>query len=70
MTSTTPNKLNANDKHRHAHVIDQLSKEIDRPVKEIEPLYEDILTQLRANAVIHDYLAILVSKRVKYILKH
>ncbi|MGZ3238772.1 MAG: DUF3562 domain-containing protein [Burkholderiaceae bacterium] len=70
MTSTTPNNLNHNDIRRHAHVIDQLSKEVDRPVKEIEPLYEDILTQLRAKATIHDYLAILVSKRVKYILKH
>jgi hypothetical protein len=58
------------DMQKHAHVIEQLSKESDRPVKDIEPLYADILAQLRANASIHDYLAILVSKRIKSILKH
>lgn len=70
MTSFSKSALNSNDIRRHAHVIEQLSKEIDIPVREIEPLYEDILTQFRSQAVIQDYLAILVSKRVKHILKH
>ncbi len=58
------------DRMKHQHVIERLAEEIHRPVQEIAPLYEDILTQLQVNARIKDFLPILVSKNVKQLLKN
>lgn len=62
--------VDADDKRKHAYVIECLAMETRRPVAEIEPLYEDILAHLRAVARIQDYLPILVSKRVKKVLRN
>lgn len=54
----------------HMRNIEGLAEEVDRPVEEIAPLYEDILAHLKAHARVHDYLPILASKNVKHLLKH
>jgi hypothetical protein len=60
---------NTNSASVHNHVIEQLADEVDHPVTTVKALYEDILAQMQDRATIHDYLPILVSKRVKHILK-
>jgi hypothetical protein len=59
----------ANDRVKHMNVIERLASEIDRPVTEVTPLYEDILSHMRDVATIQDYLPLLVSKRVKRVFK-
>jgi hypothetical protein len=51
-------------------MIERLADEIGLPVTEIKPLYDDIFMHMRDAARIYDYLPILVSKRVKDLLKH
>jgi hypothetical protein len=58
------------DRTKHKNVIARLADELNRPEAEITTLYEGILTDLRPQARIPDYLPILVSKRVKRILKN
>lgn len=60
----------ANDKLKHQHNIERLAEEIHRPVQEVMPLYEHVLTQLQVGARIKDFLPILVSKNVKQLLKN
>ena len=60
----------ASDRTKHKNVIARLADELNRPEAEITTLYEGILTDLRPQARIPDYLPILVSKRVKRILKN
>lgn len=68
-TSSEPH-AGANEWVKHMHMIERLADEIGLPVTEVKPLYEDIFMNMRDNARIHDYLPILVSKRVKDLLKH
>jgi hypothetical protein len=60
----------ANDRVKHLHNMERLAEEIHRPMQEITPLYEDILAYMKSKARIQDYLPILVSKRVKSLLKN
>lgn len=59
----------AKDRSRHQHTIEQLAQEIDYPARLIEPIYENLLARLRANATVQDYLPILVAKGVRNALK-
>ncbi len=63
-----PAYRDSNDQMKHMNVIARLSQELERPVHDICPLYEDILGRLRQQAQIQDYLPILVSKKVKNLL--
>jgi hypothetical protein len=58
----------ANDRVKHLQNMERLAEEIDRSVLEIKPIYEEVLALMKIKARIHDYLPILVSKRVKYLL--
>ena len=60
-----PSYFNTQDQLRHARYIKLLAEELNRPVQEVTPMYEDVLMHLKEQARIHDYLAILASKRVK-----
>lgn len=53
------------ERHRHAGTMRAIAEEIQQPLDEIVLIYESLLTQLKAQASIHDYLPILVSKKVK-----
>ena len=52
----------------HANVLQQLSKETGWRVDEIEALYKRIMSELAASSSVHDYLFILVPKRIKRIV--
>ncbi len=58
------------DKEKHRSVIQSIADELDRPMHEIAGMYEEILKDLRTQAVIDDYLPVLVSKRVKQAYRH
>ncbi|HVL76470.1 MAG TPA: DUF3562 domain-containing protein [Noviherbaspirillum sp.] len=60
----------ANDAGRHAAAVASLATELDRPIDEIEALYEDELERMRPQASIQDFLSILVSKRVRQTCRH
>ena len=57
--------IDTQDQLRHLRYIELLAEELDRPVQEITPVYEDILMHLKEQARIQDYLVILTSNRVK-----
>jgi hypothetical protein len=58
-----------NDHGKHMRTVESLAAEVQKPVAELIPLYENVLARLKAQAVITDYLPILVSKQVKYLLQ-
>jgi hypothetical protein len=59
----------ANDRLKHRRHIERIAAELDRPVGEVAPLYEDILARLEVEARIKDYLPIFVSKKLKQFFK-
>jgi len=61
--------VDAKDRSRHQHNIEQLAQENDYPAQLIEPIYEQLLARLRSNATVQDYLPILVAKGVRNALK-
>lgn len=60
----------ADDQVKHFRYIERLAKEIDWPIQEVKPLYEDILADMKPNAMVLDYLPIFVSKKVRYLLRN
>jgi hypothetical protein len=54
-----------NDRMKHYREIQAIADDLQRPIPEIAPLYEDVLEYLRAHAHVTDFLPILVSKRVR-----
>lgn len=54
---------------RQLRYIELLAEELNRPVQEITPVYEDVLMHLKEQARIQDYLVIFASKRVKLLFK-
>jgi hypothetical protein len=54
----------ANDRLRHLQYIKHISNITRQPVEEVTLLYEQVLTHLRSNARVQDFLPIFVSKRV------
>jgi hypothetical protein len=55
----------SDDMHRHADTICALADETHRSAEEIAFVYEEVLTLLKPQARVPDYLPVLVSKRVK-----
>lgn len=53
----------------HERAIESLSREVGRPAPEIRTVYEPLLGRLRAEARIKDYLVILVSRKVKEMMR-
>lgn len=69
MTGHTVSDDEAAGRHKHLHFIESIAEEMQQSVQEIMPLYEEVLEALTVRARIDDYLPILVSKRVKRILR-
>jgi hypothetical protein len=68
-----PNKslyIDTQDQLWHLRYIKILAQELDRPVQEITPLYEDVLMHLKEQAKIETYLAIFTSRRVRSIFSN
>jgi hypothetical protein len=55
---------------RHLAAIQALAAEVGRPVDEIAAVYQGELVLLAANAVVEDYLPVLVMKRVRRLYQH
>jgi hypothetical protein len=53
----------------HRRVIEALADEMNRSFADLAPLYEKVLADLQANALITDYVPIFASRRVKDMLK-
>ncbi len=57
--------LDSRDQIAHLNQIQRLANDLQRPIPEIVPLYEDVLEDLRAYARVPDFLPIMVSKKVR-----
>ncbi len=55
------------EEESHFNTIEVLARDFGCPVEEIEQLYETELKRLKRNARIKDFLAVLVTKRLKEI---
>jgi hypothetical protein len=62
--------IDTQDQLWHLRYIKILAQELDRPVQEITPLYEDVLMHLKEQAKIENYLAIFTSRRVRSIFNN
>lgn len=60
---------NDTDRKQHARAIQRLSEDLHIPEKEIQILYETVLCSLKEKAHIKDYLAIMVCRSVKAMIK-
>jgi len=60
---------NNTDREQHSRAIQMLAKDLRIPEEEVQLLYETMLCSLKEQARIKDYLAILVSRNVKDIIK-
>lgn len=65
--SNTASSIDTQEQLRQLRSIKSLAEELNRPVQEIAPIYEDVLLHLKEQARIQDYLVILASKRVKFL---
>lgn len=52
----------------HLRVVESIASDMQRPVQEILPLYDQVLREMHDEARITDYLPIFVSRRVRSIL--
>ncbi len=59
----------AGDQDKHMNLIERLAVELGSTVLDVAPLYEEVLLGMRSKAQVQDYLPILVSKRVKQLLR-
>ena len=60
---------NDKDRKQHFRAIQMLAADLRIPEVEIQILYETMLCSIKERARIKDYLAILVSRNVKDIIK-
>jgi GTPase Era involved in 16S rRNA processing len=52
------------------HSIQELAREVDCPVEQVNSIYDQTLTNLKSKARIQDYLHVLASKKVRDDLRH
>lgn len=57
------------DRSRHVNMLKALATEIDEPLENIAEVYEIILKGYKENAVIQEFLPVLVSKKIKQAFK-
>lgn len=57
------------DRKRHMAYMTSIAEEKQKDISEVVPFYEHILSDLRGQARVHDYLNIFVAKRVLEQLK-
>jgi hypothetical protein len=50
--------------------IQELAKEVDCPVEQVNSIYDQTLTNLKSKARIQDFLHVLASKKVRDDLRH
>jgi hypothetical protein len=52
---------------RHRSNIESMAADMQRPVDEIGPVYEEVLEAMASRATVHDFLPVLVAKNVRRI---
>lgn len=57
------------DRKKHMAYMTSIAEEKHKDISEVVPFYEHILSDLRGQALVHDYLNIFVAKRVLEQLK-
>jgi len=67
--ATTCAYENDKDRKQHARAIQMLADDLNIPEAEIKILYEPTLRNFKERSRISDYLVILVSRNVKYMIK-
>ena len=60
---------NETDRKVHSGAIQMLAREFKVPVEEIQGLYETMLGSLKETARVKDFLAVLVSRNVKDMIR-
>lgn len=60
---------NDKDRMQHSRAMQRLAKDLDIPEEEIRTIYETMLCSLRESARVKDYLAILVCRNVKAMIR-
>lgn len=60
---------NESERMRHLSVIQAVAKHIGAPLDEVERLHGIVLKRYKTSAKIKDFLPILVSRRVEYLLR-
>ena len=60
---------NDTERKQHLRTMQRLAEDLHIPEEEIQILYETMLCSLKERARIKDYLAILVSRNVKTMIK-
>jgi hypothetical protein len=60
-----PLYANEAEKRLHANAINQLSQELSKSAENIRPIYEKVLSDLKREAKIKDYLSILVARTIR-----
>ena len=60
---------NDTDRKQHSRAIQRLAEDLHIPEEEIQILYETVLFSLKEKARVKDYLAILVCRNVKAMIR-
>lgn len=53
---------------KHRRYIEILAEEIERPVEDIEPIYDDVMAHLKETAQVADFVPIFAWRRVRALL--
>ena len=53
---------------KHRRYIEILADEISRPVEEVAPVYDDVMADLKASALVADFVPIFAWRRARAIL--
>lgn len=57
------------ERRHHLHAVQIVARDTGRSVEEVIPVYETELQSLKPRARVKDYLSVLVSQRVKTLLR-
>lgn len=53
------------EQNRHLHEMRRIAVELNRPLAQIMPPYQDLLAAMRARAKVTDFLPVLVARKVR-----
>lgn len=53
---------------KHKRYIEILADEINRPMEDVEPVYDDVMADLKANAQVVDFVPIFAWRRARALL--
>jgi hypothetical protein len=57
------------ERRQHRRAMESVARDVQRPIEEIQPLYEFELAELRREARVKDFLSVLASRYVRLAVK-